>query len=368
LLKKEQIKKLKELSTPFLGVNIKKLVQTYNNLHVNFPSASIHYAVKANYHFDILSTLYKCGSNFDIASYGEFKLLNKLSIPSNRMICSAPVKIPLEIDKLYKSGINYFAFDSRMELEKIKHFAPRSIVYCRILVNDKGSQWPLSKFGASFNESIALMVYAKELGLKPEGITFHVGSQNTNINSWKKAIKLVHRMNVYLRKREIKLKFLNIGGGIPAKYNQPIPKLNELAKEINQTFKKYFNKRTVKLIIEPGRGLVAECGTIVTSVINKHMRRDGSWVFVDTGVFNGLIEPGLENGTQYQIIVPNKEGRLVKSVLCGLSCDGVDIIAKSIKLPNDILIGDKIFILNSGAYTTSIEKYNGFSFPRTIIY
>ena len=125
----------------------------------------------------------------------------------------------------FSCGVNLFAFDSAVELEKIARSAPGAEVFCRILTSNEGAEWPLSrKFGCDTNMAGDLIVRAAELGLKPRGISFHVGSQQTDPTQWDDALfetrKLFDRVKA---EAGIDLDLVNLGGGFPSRYDKEVP-------------------------------------------------------------------------------------------------------------------------------------------------
>ena len=110
----------------------------------------------------------------------------------------------IDIEKAYKIGVNLFAFDSYEELIKIAKKAPGVNVFCRLMVPNGGSEWPLSKkFGCSNITAEKLILKAKEIGLRPIGVSFHVGSQQLSLETWQKAIAYASNIFKSLSKKEV---------------------------------------------------------------------------------------------------------------------------------------------------------------------
>ena len=157
----------------------------------------IFYAVKANPHPDILSLLAAEGAYFDCASFQEITIVLAAGGHPSNICFGSTLKKVTDIADAYKVGVRYFTFDAREELQKIADHAPGSNVCCRILTNDSGTgaQWPLSrKFGCDENMAVDLMSEAGELGLIASGISFHVGSQQTEPTAWQAPIAQVSRI------------------------------------------------------------------------------------------------------------------------------------------------------------------------------
>lgn len=351
--------------TPFLVIHSQRLRSTCQTFLAEFSDAEIYYSMKANSSPEVIEIVHQMGFGFDAASYSEIEKLIQLRVPAEKILFMAPTKIPADIEKAYARGVRVFSFDSGMELEKIARLAPRAQVMCRVAVTNQGSDWPLErKFGASSLDSAGLLLQAHQLGIKPLGLTFHVGSQNRNPQAWRGALEQCAQIWRVLADQGIYLEAIDAGGGFPSDYGKEIPALEEIAAVIRQSVAQLFPKR-VRLMIEPGRGLVADSGILVTSVINRARRGSQEWLYVDASTYHGLVEA--MQGFTYPIITEKDHGPRAAYVLCGPTCDSTDIIQEEIMLPAALDLGDRLCILTTGAYTTSMEHYNGFKFPPTIV-
>lgn len=358
-------KQLAKFHTPFLFIQKSALQNNYRSFVKFFPTGSIFYSVKANNTASVLSVLARLGSNYDIASWEEIKLLKSLGVAPSRMVFSAPSKIPNDIIHAHKYGVDRFAFDSRTELDKLSHLAPGSKVFARMIVDNAGSEWPLvRKFGLTMLETVDLMRYATQKQLVPYGLSFHVGSQNLLPDTWALALERVHDVWSKLLKLGIRIPIINIGGGFPARYTKNVPQVSQIAEVINNTVTRLF-KDEIHLFIEPGRGMVANTGILGASVINRAKRGLQEWVYLDIGVYNGFQET-LE-GFRYEIVTDKIHIAKKRFIVCGPTCDSTDIIMEDVFLPDNLTIGDKVYFLSTGAYTTSYQFYNGFHYPQTII-
>lgn len=349
--------------TPYCVIDKERLINNYqifNNLFGE--NIEIFFSVKANSHPLVLRTLKDQGSNFEVASGGEIKKMAEMGVDASRVIFSNPVKIPRDIKMAYDYGVRYFAADSIAEVHKLKKIAPQSCVYCRLEVDNQGSAWPLDKkFGANANQCVCLLKLAQENNLIPAGLTFHVGSQCTDPQSWEKAILKCARLYGELRQAGINPFLLNLGGGFPARYTKAIPDLKKIKQVIDKVIDARFDGVS-KVIIEPGRAMVGNAAIMVASVIGRRVRDNKQWLFLDIGVFNGLME-AYEDLRLPVIVAPEKRNeKKCISVLAGPTCDSVDVFYENILLPR-MDIGDKIIFLNAGAYTISYDRYNGYEFP-----
>ena len=357
---------LREVKTPALVLSKKKLEEKYKEVKEHFGEFKVYYAVKANDDREVIKVFASLGSGFEVASVGELEKVLKEGVQPERIISSNPVKPPSFIDFCLSNDIDRFAVDSFTEIDKIAQFKKRARVYVRLSVPNVGSDWPLSrKFGVDTQRAVEILEYANQKGLIPYGITFHVGSQCNNLQNWFVAIKRAKEVWDRAQGKGIKLQMLNIGGGIPARYTRESLSVAEISRYVKGLLKKYFGIKTFELQMEPGRGLVAEAGVMVVSVIGRAKREGEDWVYIDSGVFHGLAEA--LGGIRYSFYAP-KEGNLELFTVGGISCDSMDVVAEKVALPENLEVGDRLYILTAGAYTTVYaSRFNGFEPPSVVV-
>jgi ornithine decarboxylase len=275
-----------------------------------------------------------------------------------------PIKTPAFVAAMQANGSTLMAVDSADEVDKAAALARDAEIAVRINVENEGSDWPLDdKFGVEPSEVVPLLRRAADRGLKPAGLTFHVGSQCRNANSWRLAIERCAAVWEQAAKAGIRLDVLSLGGGIPARHGRPTPTVDEIGRVICQALHDTGLTRGngVRLIIEPGRGVVAEAAVMVTSVIAKANRAGGEWAFIDAGVFNGLMETIA--GFQYELSTSRPDAPTRNITLAGPSCDSVDVMFRDLSLPA-VEIGDRLYVHAAGAYTTVYaSSFNGFAPP-----
>ncbi|MBM4146231.1 MAG: type III PLP-dependent enzyme [Nitrospira sp.] len=356
-----------KIETPFLLIDKDKVREKTTMIGRNIKNAKVFYAVKANPDIEILRFLNGLKMGFEIASEGELEILSSIGVEPSRIISSNPVK-SLKFLKIAAScRVNHFSFDSMEEVNKIAKFIPDCNVYVRLSVPNEGSEWPLSKkFGVELDDALSLLSYAKDSGLNPVGITFHVGSQCTNIYNWNIALDKAKTLWDISRKKGIELRLLNIGGGYPIKYTKNVVSIEAIEKNVNSLIFERFPE-DIEIQIEPGRAVVGDAGIFVSTVIGKAARGDEDWVYIDVGVFNGLMES--VGGIKYSYIVEgSRQARSRKQwTIAGPSCDSFDVIDKNVSLPEP-QVGNLMLVLSSGAYTVSYaSEFNGFSIPKTIL-
>lgn len=356
-------------------IDLEKVGKRYDELKRYAPKAKIYYAVKANSLDSVLLTLAARGSNFDVASVYEIDQLLRLGIAPERMSFGNTIKKAKDIAYAYAKGIRLFSTDSLSDVEKLAKHAPASRVMFRLLLDGEGADWPLSrKFGAHPDMVFNLILKARELGLAPYGVSFHVGSQQRDIGQWDNAIALCRYLFDSLKEEGIKLKALNLGGGLPAHYLRPTPETKEYMQSIRRYLKEDFPKEKLELIVEPGRSIAGDVGTIISEVVlisKKSEAQNTRWVYLDIGKFGGLIET-LDESIKYPLFAEKETGDEERSevILAGPTCDSYDILYENYKykLPNNLKEGDRVYILSAGAYTASYCSVNFNGFPPLRVY
>ena len=359
----------KDKNTPFLILDLNKIDMRYSELRKNLPYAKIYYAVKANPHEEVIKLLADRGSNFDIATIFELNKLLNLGITPDRISFGNTIKKDRDIRYAYEKGVRLFASDSTADIKKLAVNAPGSCVFFRILSEGGDSDWPLSKkFGAHPDMVYHLIIEAKNLGLVPYGISFHVGSQQRDVGQWDTAISQCRYLFDSVKADGIQLKLINLGGGFPAHYLQPTHELDVYANEITRRLTEDFGENLPEIIIEPGRSLVGDAGVIVTEVVMKSKKsvlNQYEWLYVDCGLFGGLVET-INESIKYPIFVdnPNSSKDRKEYILAGPTCDSMDVLYMDYKysFPSDIKEGDRLYIFSTGAYTTTYSsiEFNGF--------
>lgn len=367
----EDVRRLVEAArqseTPFLILDGAAVRENARRFKTAFPDGQVCFAVKANNDPTVLQIFNEEGLNFDVASWGEIRQLAGYGVSASRMVFSAPTKLPRDIARAYEYGLRRFSFDTRIELEKLAKLAPGAQVIGRVAVDNNGSHWPLErKFGIEPGQEAEHMLYARELGLEPYGLTFHVGSQNKDPQAWVRALERLCPIWNELEGKGIHLQVIDAGGGFPTHFHEPVPCVEEIAAVIRPVFEQLYGNKA-KLWVEPGRGLVGNAGIMAATVINRATRGEREWLYLDVGAFQGLIE-GLDfYGFQYPVISERNSEPLRPFVLSGPTCDSADVIHHQAMLPAGITLGDRVYVLTAGAYSNSMERYNGIEFPETVV-
>jgi ornithine decarboxylase len=353
---------------PCLVVDLDVVRENYLAFAHALPDTRVYYAVKANPAPEVLTILAALGSCFDTASVVEIEQALAAGATPERISFGNTIKKERDIARAYALGIRLFAVDSEVEVEKIARAAPGSKVFCRILCDGSGAEWPLSrKFGCAPEMATGVLEHAHRLGLSAHGVSFHVGSQQTNPQMWDGALKSAADIFRDLAERGITLQMVNLGGGFPTKYLRNVPAVKAYGNAIFRALSKHFGNRIPETIIEPGRGMVGNAGVIEAEVVliskKSESENELRWVYLDIGKFNGLAET-IDEMIRYPIRTDADGAPTSPCVVAGPTCDSVDVLYEKqpYDLPISLEIGAKVLIEGTGAYTTTYSAvgFNGF--------
>lgn len=350
--------------TPLLVCDLDRVRYNYKRLKVLLKGFELYYAVKANPHPEILKALVQLGSCFDVASKNEIAACLEAGARPEHLLYANPVKPREHISFAYGKGVKTFTYDSDQELEKMAKYSPGSDVILRLSVRDVGSLCKFStKFGARVGNALDLLEGAISHGLHPIGLSFHVGSQCTNMENFTKALEMCGRVFKRAEERGFHLTVLDTGGGIPIKYVKEIYSVEEVSSLIVQKVAEL--PEGVKLMAEPGRVVVGDAMALVTRVIGVVRRNGENCIYLDDGCYNSLSEK-IFGHCEYMPLSDRPEPTEAYTVF-GPTCDSVDVITRNASLPkveeNDILL-----VPNTGAYTNAAAThFNGFD-PAKIVF
>jgi len=367
--KKELLQQLaREHGTPIFVIDHEKIRENYREFKSHLPSVQVYFAVKANSNPEIVRTLFKEGSSFDVASMPEFMIVyeNIRDMPKkerqdwiwDKIIYANTIK-PIETLEALDKYKPLVTFDNAEEIKKIREHAPHAGLVLRIRVPNTGSMVELSsKFGAHPGEAVDLITTAFDSGLEVEGLSFHVGSQCTNFENYITALQLssdiISEVETRIGK---KIRLLDIGGGFPVKYHPEVKDFKVLAKKLNAEFRRLFPK-DMEIIAEPGRFLVANTCTLVAKVVGKAIRDGKTCYYINDGVYHTFSGQVFDH-VNYPIHA-FKDGDTKISAVFGPTCDAFDTITLSAELP-ELEIGDLVYAENIGAYSHASSTYfNGF--------
>ncbi len=359
---------------PCLVVDLDVVRDNYCAFEKGLPDSRIFYAVKANPAPEILRLLASLGSNFDTASVAEIEMALEAGASPARISYGNTIKKERDVGRAYELGIRLFAVDCEAEVEKVARAAPGSRVFCRVLTDGEGAEWPLSrKFGCVPAMAVDVLRRAAALGLDAYGVSFHVGSQQTDLTAWDRALGDAKRVFATLADEGIVLKMVNMGGGFPTRYLRDVPAAQAYGQAIFSALRAHFGNRIPETIIEPGRGMVGNAGTIRSEVVLISKKADNDnvrWVYLDIGKFGGVAET-MDEAIRYPISTAHDGGEKGDCVLAGPTCDSADVMyeKKPYALPLSLTIGDEVLIEGTGAYTTTYASvaFNGFEPLRSYV-
>jgi ornithine decarboxylase len=358
---------------PCLVVDLEVVRDNYTKFARALPDTRVFYAVKANPAPEVLSVLAEMGSCFDTASVVEMELALAAGATPERISFGNTIKKERDIVRALELGVRLFAVDCEAEVDKIVRATAATgaedvKVFCRILCDGAGAEWPLSrKFGCVPEMAVDVLEHAHRFGLEAYGVSFHVGSQQRNTEAWDQALGSASTIFRECAERGMGLSMVNLGGGFPTKYLKSIPAVEAYGQSIFEALSKHFGNRIPETIIEPGRGMVGNAGIIEAEVVlvSKKSRDEDEirWVYLDIGKFGGLAET-MDESIRYPIRTEHDDDRKTPCVLAGPTCDSADVMYEKdpYELPISLSIGDKVLIEGTGAYTTTYAAvaFNGF--------
>ena len=358
---------LKRHHTPFMIIKRCILEKQYQRFQKCLPEVIPYYAIKANPYPKAIKTFIKLGAGFDVASGVEMKQVLQLGASPSKIIFANTIKTGDDIALARRRRVRLMTFDNEPELYKIAKYCPKAHVLIRIKVENQGSVVELSlKFGADSEQAFFLLRKAKALGLVPLGVSFHVGSQATNVENYLQALEISAAIFKESKENGLPLKMLDIGGGFPIQHfdNEIGVNFERMARQIRQQMKSLFDKN-VKFIAEPGRFFVGPAGILVTQVIGRTFRNNKNYYYLNDGIygdFSGMVF----DHCRYEFKTLRR-GQKFLSTLAGPTCDSFDTLSLNEEIA-ELYVGDVVYVKNIGAYScaSAVANFNGFP-PAKII-
>jgi ornithine decarboxylase len=353
---------------PVLEMDASRIAAASREFTAAFPGVRPHFATKCNPDPGVLRVLRAAGCDFEIASVTEMRALAEIGVPPAEMMFSNPVRARQETAAAAAAGVCRFAADSEEELDRLADEAPGSRVYVRLATAAEQSLVPSeSKFGVRVPVAAELLVLARDLGLIPYGVTFHMGSQALSPDMVIRPLDDAGAVLAAVAGAGIRLSSLDIGGGFPARYDRPVPALAEFGRVVAKKVAEL--PYPVEVLAEPGRCLVAEAGTFRCRVIGVARRGSLWWAHTNLGVFNGLMEV-LETAGALRYPIRDSRGSGARRLyhVTGPTCDGQDTFTSGVPLSRDLRADDEILVGSAGAYTAAYAStFNGFPLPRVVV-
>ncbi len=328
------------------------------------------FAVKANSNIHILKLLNSLGAGCDLVSSGEWHRAELAKIPRHKRVLSGVAKTAQELEQLFQlpnAGVGSIHVESAMEFELIVLIANamKSPVTVAFRYNPDVDAKTLDKistgrkrdkFGLTREEILDLVVnYGDDEFVRIAGLSIHIGSQITTLKPYDHAFKKLNELKLEVEDHlGCELDYLDLGGGIGVRYqNEKVIELDAYASLIRKHFKK-----VPKLLIEPGRSLLANAGALVTEVVYSKERGNNRTLILDSGM-NDLVRPALYEA--YHEMIPTTlsgEKAITWDVVGGI-CESTDYFAKNRKIAVEGFPGEKLAILSAGAYGFSMSStYN----------
>ena len=344
---------------PVLVMSRQRLRANVRRFMAAMPRVRPHFAVKANPDKEILRIFKEEGTCFEIASIAELDAMVTLGADMETVFYSNPIKSPQSIKHAADHGVIWYCVDTHEEVEKIAMINPQAKLYLRIAVSNEGSSWPLAgKFGAGAAAVEAIIAAAKQFNMPICGVTFHVGSQCCNIDNWVAGIRAAKQLFAKLISHGFMPQLLNLGGGYPLQFNGNEPCIEQIGEAINRELEDI--PESIQVMAEPGRYLVGSAGCLVSQIVGVASRDDARWIYLDTGVYGGLMELTMDFPLS---LVSERTGDLGLWTLAGPTCDSIDVMGRH-QLPTNSAAGDFVYMPNLGAYcTTCACDFNGFPAP-----
>jgi ornithine decarboxylase len=351
---------VREFGSPLLIIDCERVRVQYRKLRKALPRVDLHYALKPLPHAAVVQTVLEEGGFLDLATTGEVQLVQRLGAAPERCIHTHPIKREQDIRNALQFGVKTFVADNPDEVRKFARHAKAAELLLRVSFRSPGAMCDLSrKFGCDPEALLDLARLAAELGVDVRGFSFHVGSQAVDSQKHIEAIEACAKLMAAARREKLgTLDTLDIGGGFPIDYMQPVSDIGHFCAPIRAALGKL--PRRIRIIAEPGRYIAGPAAIGVASVMGRAQREGHWWYYLDDGLY-GSYSGQLYDHARYPV-EPLKEGgaERLPSVLAGPTCDSIDVIAENLMLPK-LEEGDLIIGKAMGAYTwASASDFNFF--------
>jgi ornithine decarboxylase len=355
---------VREFGSPLLILDCERVRAQWRKLKKALPGVDLHYALKAMPHPAVVQTVIAEGGFLDLATSGEVQLVKRIAVPAERCIHTHPIKRTADIANALEYGVRLFVADNSDEVRKFARLGGQAQLLLRVSFRNPGAMVDLSrKFGCDPEDLLPLARLAAELGVEVRGLSFHAGSQTPDARRHVEALEACARlMRAARRERLGAFDTLDIGGGFPIDYAQPVQDIGRFCAPLRAAVARL--PKRVRAIAEPGRYVVGPAAVAVASVMGRAKREGHWWYYLDDGLY-GSYSGQLFDHVRYPIeALRNGEERL-PSVLAGPTCDSNDVVAENLMLPH-LKIGDLLVGRAMGAYTwASATDFN--FFPRATV-
>ncbi|MBI5266433.1 MAG: type III PLP-dependent enzyme, partial [candidate division Zixibacteria bacterium] len=254
-----------------------------------------------------------------------------------------------EFERAVAAGVELFVVDNPDEVKKFARFTDRKLkVLIRYKIGlEKAAVVNLQyKFGCNTKEVLPLARMIQESGHEFYGLSFHIGSQCIYAENYVKAIEAARKLIYQLDCASFDTRILDIGGGFPSQYLDPIPPIDQFCAPIQKALDKKI-RPGIRVIAEPGRFISASPITLVASIVGKSYRDGKMWYYLDDGLYS-TFSGMLYDHCTYPVVT-DREGDEKLSVLAGPTCDSFDVMYDGLMIPEHN-IGDMFVFPVTGAY------------------
>ncbi len=363
IISQKQKEHFSTLKTPFYFYDVELLKKTLDTVTSEAKKYGyvLHYAFKANVNDKILNTIHSYGLGADCVSGNEVQKAIDMGFPKNEVVFAGVGKSDDEIITALKNDIFCFNCESVQEMEVINELAAQHDKIANIAVRinpnvDANTHKHIStglkenKFGVNMEEMDSVVDCIKaSKNLKFVGIHFHIGSQITDLTSYKNLCVRVNHIQEWFESRHVALEFINVGGGLGIDYYNP--ETNDVSKfeEYFAIFNEFLQLRPhQKLHFELGRSIVAQCSSLISRVLYVKKGANTSFMILDAGMTE-LIRPMLYQAYHKINNLSTTAADLDTYDVVGPICESTDTFAKALELPLSKR-GDLIEIKSAGAY------------------
>ncbi len=337
--------------TPLLVLDCSVVRNQYRALKNALPGVDLFYALKPMPHAAVVATLRDLGCGFDVATAGEIAVVRSQGVAPDRCIHTHPIKRDPEIRAALRFGIRTFVVDNPDEIRKFVPYRRRARLLLRLSFRSPSAVVDLSrKFGCEPAAAVPLVEFARSLGVRVCGLSFHVGSQVGDPAKFVEAIHACRAVAAEIEQGGLgPIDILDIGGGFPIPYGGPSVPIGQFCRPIRRALSTL--PPGLRVIAEPGRFIVGPAGTCVTAVVGRAQREGRWWYYLDDGLY-GSFSGQLFDHALYPVESLGGSGPLQPSVLAGPTCDSIDVVHEDIPLPL-LEVGEFVAGRMMGAYTAA---------------
>ena len=351
-----------QFGSPLFVIDCDALRRQYHALAAALPGVDLHYALKPLPDRTVVQVLAREGARFDLATNGEVDLVRDAGIPPGRCVHTHPVKRGSDIRHALDFGVTTFVLDSAEEMAKFVVSRKKVRLLLRVSFRNPDTVIDLSrKFGCDAEAAPGLLELAHSLGLRVIGLSFHAGSQLPHAGKHVEAIDTCAGIVAEAAARGLPpLEVIDIGGGFPIDYLDPVPPIGEFCAPIRAALARL--PAGLRVIAEPGRFISGPAAIAISTVMGRGQREGRWWYFLDDGIY-GTFSGQLYDKMRFPIEPLARPDRPREPcVIAGPTCDSLDVIAEDLPMPV-LEVGERMLARQIGAYTMACATDFNY-FPR----